>query len=86
MLFMMYVTSQRVRSDSTAFQIVTIAVLHKTFSNQLSVMLNMFHSLHILDIHDTLEVSSVPVFTLSVVMILTAMLLHCYCNISGNGR
>jgi len=62
MLFIMYVTSQSVRTDSTAFQIVTIAVLHKTFNNQLSVMQNIIHSLHVLNIHDTLEVSSVPVF------------------------
>jgi len=70
MLFIMYVTSQSVRTDSTAFQIVTIAVLHKTFNNQLSVivihyatlMLNMIHSMRILDIHDTLEVSFAPVF------------------------
>jgi hypothetical protein len=70
MLFIMYVTSQNVRTDSTAFHIVTTTVLHKTFNNQLSVivihyaniMLNMIHSMHILDIHDALEVSSAPVF------------------------
>jgi hypothetical protein len=70
MLFIMYVTSQSVGTDSTAFHIVTNAVLHKTFNNQHSVivihcatvMLNMINSLCILDIHDTWEVSSAPVF------------------------
>lgn len=94
MLFIIYVTSQSVRTYSTAFQIIIIAVLHKTFNNQLSVivihyaavMLNMIHPLRTLHIHDTLEVSSAPVFRWSVVTILTALLLHSYYNISGNDR